>query len=183
MAKPELTKQLIAEKLKELMLKTHLDKISVQDIVRACGLNRKTFYYHFKDKQELVCWIFDHEFANLRDLDQNNTIIDELIERLYENKDFYVAALTSDAQNNLREHLFEIIYEAIINRIIEILGTRRMALEDMKIIANYFSNAVVGCITQWAREGMKASPFEYSIDFHPITQECLKFIIDKYIKE
>jgi len=47
MAKPELTKQLIAQTLKKLMLNTPLDKISVQEIVDACGLNRKTFYYHF----------------------------------------------------------------------------------------------------------------------------------------
>ncbi|HBK67763.1 MAG TPA: TetR family transcriptional regulator, partial [Firmicutes bacterium] len=167
MSKPELTKQFIAGTLKELMLNTPLDKISVQDIVRACGLNRKTFYYHFKDKQALVCWIFDNEVGKLTDLDQNNTIIDELIEHLYANKSFYVAALTSDVQNNLREHLFKITYDANLSIILTILGTRKMAPEDMKIIANYFSHAVVGCITQWAKEGMKASPFEYSIDFHP----------------
>jgi len=33
MAKPELTKQLIAQTLKKLMLNTPLDKISVQEIV------------------------------------------------------------------------------------------------------------------------------------------------------
>jgi len=77
MAKPELTKQLIAQTLKKLMLNTPLDKISVQEIVDACGLNRKTFYYHFRDKQDLVCWIFDTEFASLTDANHNNSVLDE----------------------------------------------------------------------------------------------------------
>ena len=89
MAKPELTKQLMANTLKSLMQAVPLDKINVQDIVRACGLNRKTFYYHFRDKQELICWIFDKEFADLKDWNRNNTIIDELVDHLRSNKDFY----------------------------------------------------------------------------------------------
>ena len=32
-----------------------LDKISISEIVGAAGLNRQTFYYHFRDKQELIC--------------------------------------------------------------------------------------------------------------------------------
>lgn len=183
MVKPELTKQLMAQTLKELVKNKPLDKISVQDIVDTCGLNRKTFYYHFKDKQALVCWIFDREFASLTDWDQNNTIIDELMEHLYTNKDFYIAALTSDKQNNLREHLFKIAYDTILKKISEILGTRKMAADDMRMIANYFANAVIGSITQWAREGMKISPNEHNTKFYLITQECLEFIVNKYIEK
>ena len=183
MAKPELTKQLIAQTLKKLMLKNNLDKISVQNIVDACGLNRKTFYYHFRDKQALVCWIFDNESANLSDLNQNNTIIDELLNYLYLNRDFYVAALTSDTQNNLREHLFKIVYESIIVRIMEILKNRSIDAYNMKLIANFFSNAIIGSITQWVKGGMKTFPKEYNIDLYLITQECLDFIVNRYVNE
>jgi len=93
MAKPELTKQLIAQTLKKLMLNTPLDKISVQEIVDACGLNRKTFYYHFRDKQDLVCWIFDTEFASLTDANHNNSVLDELVEHLYKNRTFMLLLL------------------------------------------------------------------------------------------
>jgi len=181
MSKPELTKQLIAQKLKKIMMTTPLDKISVQDIVTACELNRKTFYYHFQDKQALVCWIFDTEFASLTDLNQDNSTIDELIEHLHVNKDFYIAALSSSAQNNLREHLYKIVHDAIKTKILTILGTRKMAPDTMSPIVDYFSNAVIGSITKWASEGMRNSPGEYSVNFHSITQECLEFIIDRHI--
>lgn len=182
MAKPELTKQLIAQTLKKLMTHIPLDKISVRDIVESCEINRKTFYYHFHDKQALICWIFDNEFANLSDLNQDSTIIDELVQHLYDNKDFYIAALTSDVQNNLREHLFEIAYNTIIKRIAAIIGTRVMPHSEISMIANYFSNALIGCIAQWAREGMKTPPNEYNFIFYPMTQECLEFVIEKYFR-
>lgn len=180
MAKPELTKQLLATTLKQLMRRIPLDKISVQEIVDACGLNRKTFYYHFQDKQALVCWIFDREYASLTDLNHDNTIIDELIAHLYANKDFYVAALTSKAQNNLQEHMFKVVYDGIIQKIHLILGDDRLATAEMKMIANYFAHALMGSISEWARGGMKSSPYEEIINFYPITQECLEYIVRKY---
>ena len=74
MPKPELTKKLIADTLKKLASGKHLDKISISEIVDAAGLNRQTFYYHFQDKQELICWIFDTDIATLTDKKQNNTL-------------------------------------------------------------------------------------------------------------
>ncbi len=179
-AKPELTKELMAKTLKELMKIKPLDKISVQEIVEACGLNRKTFYYHFRDKQALVSWIFDHEYASLTDVNQNNSTIDELIEHLYKNREFYIAALTSNAQNNLREHLFQIVNDALTERISFLLGPSSLPPKKTSMIAHYFSHALIGSLTEWAKGGMKTSPDEEIIDFHQITQDCLVFIVDQH---
>lgn len=59
-----ITKKAIAGSLKELMRKKSLEKITVSDIVKNCGLNRQTFYYHFKDKYDLVNWIFNKEIVS-----------------------------------------------------------------------------------------------------------------------
>ena len=183
MAKPELTKQLLADTLKQLMQKMPLDKISVQELVDACQLNRKTFYYHFQDKQALVCWIFDQEYAGLTDLNQDNSIIDELIAHLFTHKEFYVSALTSKAQNNLKEHMFKVVYDGIIQKILLILGPRKLPGNKMEMIANYFAHALMGSLTEWAKEGMKSSPYEQFINFYPITQECLEFIVHKHAEK
>lgn len=183
MPKPELTKKLIADMLKKLMVNVNLDKITVQDIVRECGLNRKTFYYHFKDKQDLVCWIFDTEFAALTDLNQDNSVFDELVEHLYNNRDFYVAALSSEVQNNLKEHFFNIIFDSSMIKIKEILGSDELEIDEIKLIASFFSNGIVGSITQWAKEGMQSFPYQYSAKLYPITEECIKFVVKRYIEK
>lgn len=46
----------------ELMKTESFQKISISDICDLCNMNRKSFYYHFKDKYDLVNWIFDNEF-------------------------------------------------------------------------------------------------------------------------
>ena len=51
-------KRALAIALKELMREKPLVKISIADIVGRCGMNRQSFYYHFRDKYDLVNWIF-----------------------------------------------------------------------------------------------------------------------------
>ena len=62
MADSNITKRALALALKEL-IKTHpIEKISVGNICDVCGMNRKSFYYHFQDKYELINWIYYTEF-------------------------------------------------------------------------------------------------------------------------
>ena len=39
-----------------LLLQKPLSKITISDITEDCGINRMTFYYHFKDIYDLVEW-------------------------------------------------------------------------------------------------------------------------------
>lgn len=57
-----ITKRALAAALKQLMSEKPLQKISVGDICETCSMNRKSFYYHFKDKYDLVNWIFYTEY-------------------------------------------------------------------------------------------------------------------------
>ena len=65
MADSNITKLALSNALKELLEEQSFEKISVSDICERCGMNRKSFYYHFKDKYDLVNWIFDTEFIVL----------------------------------------------------------------------------------------------------------------------
>ena len=51
-----LTKIALSNALKELLAHKSLEKITVTELTRACGLNRMTFYYHFQDIYELAEW-------------------------------------------------------------------------------------------------------------------------------
>ena len=52
----EITKRALEQSLKNLLLKKPLNKITINDIAEDCGINRMTFYYHFKDIYDLVEW-------------------------------------------------------------------------------------------------------------------------------
>ena len=55
------TKKTLADALKNLLERKPLAKITVSDIIRECGLNRKTFYYHFQDIHDLLKWMLNQE--------------------------------------------------------------------------------------------------------------------------
>ena len=52
----QVTKRALEASLKSLLLQKPLSKITVTDITEDCGINRMTFYYHFKDIYDLVEW-------------------------------------------------------------------------------------------------------------------------------
>ena len=54
----EITKLWIADTMREIMKRKPIDKIRVTEICKAADIERPTFYYHFKDKYDLVAWMF-----------------------------------------------------------------------------------------------------------------------------
>ena len=54
----EITKRWIAQTMRELMKHKPIEKIRVTEICKAAEIERPTFYYHFKDKYDLVAWMF-----------------------------------------------------------------------------------------------------------------------------
>ncbi|MCD8368197.1 MAG: TetR/AcrR family transcriptional regulator [Clostridiales bacterium] len=59
------TRQKMANALKNLMRKKALSSITVSEIVTECHLNRKTFYYHFRDIYDLLAWMLDQEATGI----------------------------------------------------------------------------------------------------------------------
>lgn len=55
------TKKALAQSLKKAMNAKALSKITVSEIVNDCGVNRKTFYYHFEDIYALLKWMLEEE--------------------------------------------------------------------------------------------------------------------------
>lgn len=70
MPESNITKNALAAALKKCMNRTAFSKISISAICSECGMNRKSFHYHFKDKYDLVNWIFYDDFIkyiNIKD--------------------------------------------------------------------------------------------------------------------
>lgn len=53
----ERTKIWIADTMKKLLAKKKLEEIRVTELCRTAGIERPTFYYHFRDKYDLMAWM------------------------------------------------------------------------------------------------------------------------------
>ena len=59
------TMLLIADAFVSLCDEMPLKKVSFSDIVERTGKNRKTFYYHFENKDKLIIWLFRYDLGKL----------------------------------------------------------------------------------------------------------------------
>ncbi len=54
---PVETKRLIAKTYLDMARASAIDRITVKELVQACGISRQTFYYHFQDLLEVNEWL------------------------------------------------------------------------------------------------------------------------------
>lgn len=152
MADSNITKRALALALKELMEEFSFEKINVAQICERCDMNRKSFYYHFKDKYDLVNWIFDTEFTTIAveenaavPYDERWDVIQLACEYLYENRGFYRKALKIKGQNSFRDHLWDFCFPLLKTRIMYL--TEDAKVEDF--YANFMTDACLCAIERW----------------------------------
>lgn len=173
MADSNITKQALAGALKELLQEQSLEKISVSDICALCSMNRKSFYYHFKDKYDLVNWIFDTEFV---ELNQNSALetrllspnfddrwqnIEVICQYFYNNRTFYRRVLKVDGQNSFASHFRGFIRPLLRFRIEGLLG-----MEDVpELVYDFVVDGVVCAIERWLldKKGISVEEFMSSL--------------------
>lgn len=157
MADSNITKKALAAALKELMEEKPFEKINVGDICEKCEMNRKSFYYHFKDKYDLVNWIADTELIRL--LHENRT--DDAMEAMsmlcsyfYDNRSFYRKAFCITGQNSFNEHFQDLLFPVISNRLCEILNEKEIT--DFQV--TFIADAIVVAFRRWIVENSGISP-------------------------
>lgn len=154
-----MTKRALAAAIKELMREKPLVKISIADIVERCKMNRQSFYYHFRDKYDLVNWIFYTELiTELQNL-SNETEWQELgniCSYLYANRSFYINALKFTGQNSFYEYFGELIYQMLQ---VAFSGMFEDS-EQSDFNAMFYADALRACIYRWLTGGAKLPPQE-----------------------
>lgn len=150
MSESGITKKALAASFKELMKAKAFEKIRISDICDGCDLNRKSFYYHFKDKYDLLNWIFDTEIeAVYRNLDHTPDVADfeslrVLCRYLYENIDFYRRAIRIQGQNSFSEHFTDRLKPAIRGKLRTKMGDD---LKEFHVL--FFSDAFMCAMGRW----------------------------------
>ncbi|GFP74102.1 dihydroxyacetone kinase transcriptional activator DhaS [Clostridium fungisolvens] len=161
MSESLITKKALAVSIKELMKTIPLSKISIQEIADNCGLNRQTFYYHFRDKFDLVNWIYYTEvtesISNYRHYDNWTDGMYRTLCYLANNKSFYINALNTPGQNAFDSYFFEFSYELIMGVVNDISLGMKVSDTNKKFICDFYTHAFVGIIVQWIKAGMKES--------------------------
>ncbi len=149
------TKKTLAASLKKLMEQEPFSKITISQIVADCGVNRKTFYYHFNDIYDLLKWMLDQEaveivkqFDLLLDFEDTVNFVMDYVEQ---NKHILNCAFDSIGQEGLKRFLHADFNETVSTMINHSAKTAKITLpEDFRdFLAKLYTEAVVGILVDW----------------------------------
>lgn len=178
------TKKKLATSLKKFMMSKSLNKITVTDIIKDCGVNRKTFYYHFADIYDLLKWILEQEaVAVIKKFDlmvDYKEAILFVINYVEDNAHILACAYDTLGREEMRRFLYQdfiSIIETIINNVEKELGIC-MEEEFKLFLCNLYTESLAGILIEWFKNPQnhdKEQIVEYlSIIFRSSLPEILK---------
>lgn len=149
------TKTALSNALKKRMETKPFSKITVSDIIADCGLNRKTFYYHFEDMRDLLRWTLRHEAINVVEsfdfATDNKEAILFVVDYLEQNQHMLNCVYDAVGSGELRMFLYE-DFKKIARKIITTaenqLG-KRISEEYKDLLASFYTDGIVGIIIEW----------------------------------
>ena len=152
------TKRALEQSLKNLLLKKPLTKITIGDITEDCGINRMTFYYHFKDIYDLVEWACLEDAR--RALDEKKTYdtwqqgLLQIFEAVQENKPFILNVYRCVHREQVEKYLQP------LDVIDEEAAGMTLRDEDKQFIAKVYAYIFIGVMLDWIKNDMRENPQE-----------------------
>lgn len=158
----QVTKRALEQSLKNLLLKKSLTKITINDIAEDCGINRMTFYYHFKDIYDLVEWscLEDAQKA----LEEKKTYETwqqgflQIFEAVRKNKPFVMNVYHCVHREQIEKYLKPLVDHLILGVVNEEAVGITVRESDKEFIAQVYSYIFIGLMLDWIKEDMREDP-------------------------
>ncbi|WP_455125095.1 TetR-like C-terminal domain-containing protein [Ruminococcus sp.] len=160
----QVTKRALEQSLKNLLLKKPLTKITISDITEDCGINRMTFYYHFKDIYDLVEWACLEDAK--RALDEKKTYdtwqqgLLQIFEAVQENKPFILNVYRCVHREQVEKYLQPLVDQLMLDVIQEESASMVIREEDKQFIAKIYAYIFIGVMLDWIKNDMREAPQE-----------------------
>ena len=134
---------------------------------RDLRVSRQTFYYHFDDVYDLLEWVFEEDAnANLpSEVVYDNWKHDVTLwfKYLYDNSTFALNVYNSNSRLYMLRYIKGRLRECIRSFSEIVAENRSIDRQDFEFIVEFYSNIVVGLISQWMDQGMQL-PKEITTD-------------------
>lgn len=160
----QVTKRALEQALKNLLLKKPLNKITINDIANECGINRMTFYYHFRDIYDLVEWSCLEDAR--RALDEKKTLdtwqqgLLQIFQSVRENKPFIMNVYRCVHREQVEKYLEPLVDSLVMDVLNEGAAGALVREEDKNFIAKVYSYVLIGLMLDWIRDDMRQAPEE-----------------------
>lgn len=148
------TKQALADSLKQLLTKKPFSKITVTELVEYCGVNRKTFYYHFEDIYALLRWMLEQDMISVLISEELTTepekVIRFALDYINQNRQLLTSVISELDHDELRNFLYEDLSAPIRSVIRKAEMESSLVLEDdyREYLTSFYTSGMSGMIIQ-----------------------------------
>ena len=182
--KKKTTKELLADSFLELAEKIPINKITIANIVDNCGVTQPTFYRYFKDKYDMIAWIYAREVGKnigkvgIDGYVWKDTFLDGM--RFYdENRKFMVNALKhTSGRDSFLFQMADMNIRFIENEIRKKLNVSECP-QDLSAIVKMFCYGTNQFLYDWLIEKSDLS-YEHVAD---LMEKCIPEILKPYLCE
>ena len=180
----QITKRALEASLKNLLLQKPLNKITINDITEDCGINRMTFYYHFKDIYDLVEWAcLEDATKALEGKKTAETWQQGFLQIFYavrENKPFIMNVYHCVSREQVEKYLTPLTDDLLMGVINELSAGMVVRAEDKAFIAQVYSYAFVGLMLDWIKDEMKQDPETLVNRFALVIQDDVSCALNRF---
>ena len=179
---PNFTKKAIKETFIELLDERPLNKITVKDIVEACGINRNSFYYHYEGLPALLDEIIA---GNLRQVMESHPTVssleegfDAVVESVRNRRRAVLHIYNSMSRDVFERYLMDVCQYVVTAYVGAVLADRPMEAADREAVIRYHKCVCFGLVIDWLNGGMKEDIsayvhriFQLKIGWEPVRGE------------
>lgn len=155
-----LTEKAIKASALKLLNDKPINQITVKDIVEDCGINRNSFYYHFRDLPSLIEEMVTEQAENIiseyPSINSLEECLDAAISFAMNNRKAAMHIYNSVSRDIYEQYLWRVCEYVVTTYINSIFGEYDISDFDKEVIINFYKCACFGQILDWQRSGMKS---------------------------
>lgn len=168
------TKHTLVDSLKKFMRKKPLSRITISEICNDCGMNRKTFYYHFEDINDMLRWMLEQEaltvvkqFDLLADYEE---VIRFIIDYVDANDHILSCVYDTMGREGMKRFFLSDFKNSICVIIEGIETTMNISISSgyKQFLCDFYTNALSGILLDWFLD-RTARTKEEMIDYLALT--------------
>jgi AcrR family transcriptional regulator len=163
--KKKTTEEILAESFQEIASQKNVNKITVNDIVSNCGISSATFYRHFRDKYDLIAWIYGQKCDELfhrfdGSANRKEQIVTAWVSFCLENRNFLVNLIqNTGGYDSFVQKMVEKQVQLIEGDIV-FLHNENALTEKVRMKIYLYSSGMVRLVCGWLMGKISASQDE-----------------------
>ena len=157
---PPFAKREIKNSFIKLLTERPISQITVKDIVEDCGVNRNSFYYHFQDIPDLICYMMEQGSKELLENCLAQPTLEDKIRYLLSvalnARPLIQRTISTSYQSELEPLLLEQFYsffDQLTNESASSsLVSDSLTASQRKLLLRYHSLAFLGLVRTWSKD-------------------------------